>query len=64
MKRILFMFVLGGCGAMVKVEPVKVEPIHVKIDVNVHDTDTREVKKTPKEAERPKDKESTTSLKE
>ena len=29
---------LGGCGVQqLRVEPVTVEPIHVTIDVNVHD---------------------------
>ena len=26
----------AGCGALVKVEPVKVDPIRMTIDVNVH----------------------------
>ena len=34
------MFVTGllfGCGSALKVEPVKVQPIHITVDVNVHD---------------------------
>jgi hypothetical protein len=37
-KCVLALLVLVGCGAQqVKVAPVKVEPIHLTIDVNVHD---------------------------
>jgi hypothetical protein len=38
MRRILaFTFLTSaGCGALVKLEPVKVEPIRMTIDVNVH----------------------------
>jgi hypothetical protein len=35
---LLVMLALAGCGAQrVKVEPLTVEPIHLTIDVNVHD---------------------------
>ena len=38
MKLILLTVILAGCGGTkLKVEPVKVEPIHMTIDVNVHD---------------------------
>ena len=39
MKFISFAFLLAitGCLGAVKVAPVTVEPIHVTIDVNVHD---------------------------
>jgi hypothetical protein len=41
MKQIVFLVVfatLAGCiGRTVKIAPVTVEPIHVTIDVNVHD---------------------------
>lgn len=36
MKLVLWM-VLAGCAQRVKVEPVTVQPIHVTIDVNVHE---------------------------
>jgi hypothetical protein len=36
MKRAVLLLVLGACGA-VQVAPVKVEPIHVTVDINVHD---------------------------
>jgi len=36
--RFLILMILGGCFANLKVEPVKVEPIHMTIDVNVHNT--------------------------
>lgn len=26
-----------GCGHLVRVEPVQVQPIHVTVDVNIHD---------------------------
>jgi hypothetical protein len=37
--RVLVMLVLAaGCASQkVRVEPVKVEPIHVTVDVNLHD---------------------------
>lgn len=38
--RILILLVFGGCFTNLKVEPVKVEPIHMTIDVNVHDNRT------------------------
>lgn len=28
---------LGGCGHLVKVEPVKIQPIHITVDVNLKD---------------------------
>ena len=37
MKKLLMLCVLGACGQSFKVEPVKVEPIHMTIDVNLHD---------------------------
>jgi hypothetical protein len=39
MKRwLLATAVLAGCGAQrVKVEPVKIQPIHITVDVNLHD---------------------------
>ena len=39
MKKILVAILLvGACGAQqVKVEPVKVQPIHITVDVNLHD---------------------------
>jgi hypothetical protein len=27
----------GGCGQLVKVEPVKIQPIHITVDVNLKD---------------------------
>lgn len=43
MRRILIAVVLvTGCGAThVKVEPVKVEPIHITVDVNLKDSSPR-----------------------
>ena len=36
--RIVAAAALAACGSQtVRVEPVKVEPIHVTVDVNVHD---------------------------
>jgi hypothetical protein len=42
MKRRVFavavLFAVGACGAQrLKVEPVTIQPIHMTIDVNVHD---------------------------
>ncbi len=38
MRWIIVMVLLGACGAQrVKVEPVKVQPIHIIVDVNLHD---------------------------
>jgi len=38
MKRLFVLAFLTGCPSQkLKVEPVKVEPIHMTIDVNVHD---------------------------
>ena len=37
MKLILVACLLAACGQTFKVEPVKVEPIHMTIDVNLHD---------------------------
>lgn len=31
------LLVLGACGAQVKVAPVKIEPIHITVDVNIHE---------------------------
>jgi hypothetical protein len=36
--RYLALALLCGCFTNLKVEPVKVEPIHMTIDVNVHNT--------------------------
>jgi len=42
MKRIVFVLLLGACGAtQVKVEPVKIQPIHITVDVNLHDRDAK-----------------------
>lgn len=37
MKRVLVLCLLAACGTAFKMEPVKVEPIHMTIDVNLHD---------------------------
>ncbi len=38
MKKIASVLLLCACGAtQVKVEPVKIEPIHITVDVNVRD---------------------------
>lgn len=38
MKLVIAVLVMAGCGLTnVKVAPVTVEPIHMTIDVNVHD---------------------------
>jgi hypothetical protein len=43
MKRVMLGFALvltaltTACGTLVKVEPVTVQPIHITVDVNVHD---------------------------
>jgi hypothetical protein len=37
MKIMLAIALLAGCAQRVKVEPVTVQPIHVVVDVNVHD---------------------------
>jgi hypothetical protein len=35
----LFALILAACGAQnIHVAPVKIEPIHVTVDVNLHDT--------------------------
>ncbi len=35
---VILVVLLGACGAQqVKVEPVKVQPIHITVDVNLHD---------------------------
>ncbi len=39
MKRVVVLWFLAACGQAFKVEPVKVEPIHMTIDVNLHDSD-------------------------
>jgi hypothetical protein len=44
MKWILVAMLLGACGHQVKVDPVKVEPIHITVDVNLHDDDARATK--------------------
>jgi len=38
--RVLALVFLCSCFTSLKVEPVKVEPIHMTIDVNVHDNRT------------------------
>lgn len=38
MKYVVITLLLAACGpSRLRVEPVKVEPIHLTIDVNVHD---------------------------
>jgi hypothetical protein len=37
MKFLLALMALTGCAQRIKVEPVTVQPIHVTVDVNVHD---------------------------
>lgn len=37
MKFVIALSLAGCVGQKIKVEPVKVEPIHMTIDVNVHD---------------------------
>lgn len=38
MKRLVTTLLLAGCASQkIKVDPVKVEPIHMTIDVNLHD---------------------------
>lgn len=38
MKWIALAVLLAACGAtQVKVDPVKVQPIHITVDVNLHD---------------------------
>ena len=37
MKRVLVLWLLAACGQAFKVAPVTVEPIHMTIDVNLHD---------------------------
>ena len=42
MKSLLALLVLAACGAQrVKVDPVTVKPIHVIVDVNVHEQPKR-----------------------
>lgn len=49
MKRIALVLLLGACGAQqVKVEPVKIEPIHITVDVNLHDRDVKDTGATDK----------------
>ncbi|HEY4175450.1 MAG TPA: hypothetical protein VGM90_01400 [Kofleriaceae bacterium] len=36
-KLLLVMLVLGGCASHVRVEPLTVQPIHVIVDINMHD---------------------------
>ena len=38
--RSLVLLVLVGCAGKLKVDPVKIEPIHMTIDVNVHDDES------------------------
>ena len=46
MKKLVLLLVLGACGGthLVKVEPVTLAPIHVTVDVNVHDQDAAKTK--------------------
>ena len=37
MKSLLALAVLSACAQRIKVDPVTVQPIHVTVDVNVHD---------------------------
>lgn len=42
MKAVLALLLLAACGAQhVKIEPVQVQPIHVTVDVNVHEAPKR-----------------------
>jgi hypothetical protein len=41
---ILALLVLSACASRLKVEPVKVEPIHMTIDVNIHDSGPQQAK--------------------
>lgn len=36
-KYAIMLALVSGCAQKLKVEPVKVEPIHLTIDVNLHD---------------------------
>jgi hypothetical protein len=49
MKYLSFLFLLGftlaGCAQQLTVKPVKVEPIHMTIDVNLHDDDDAPAKR-------------------
>lgn len=41
MKSLAMLAIVAGCGThTLKVEPVRVEPIHMTIDVNIHDDNT------------------------
>ena len=48
MKKLLLLGLLGACGQSFKVEPVKVEPIHMTIDVNLHDASPSDPAKAQK----------------
>ena len=37
--KLVALVVLCACGSRLKVDPVRIEPIHMTIDVNVHDDD-------------------------
>lgn len=37
----MMLLVLVACAGSLKVDPVKIEPIHMTIDVNVHDAAAR-----------------------
>lgn len=42
MKAVLALLLLAACGTQrVKIDPVQVAPIHVTVDVNVHDAPKR-----------------------
>lgn len=46
MKKLMFCLLVCACaGPRFRVDPVKVEPIHVTVDVNVHDKDAAKPKK-------------------
>lgn len=35
---VLTLLALVACGTTIHVEPVKVEPIHMTVDINLHDS--------------------------
>ena len=37
MKAVLALLLFAACASRIKVEPVMVQPIHVTVDVNVHE---------------------------
>jgi hypothetical protein len=44
---LLVVLLLAACGTTFKVEPVKVEPIHMTIDVVLHDDAPKSADKQP-----------------